>query len=221
MKPEFWIKRWEKKEIGFHQSDFNPFLKKYGELYFKKSNSIFLPFCGKTKDLIWFRDRGFIVTGIEISEIACNEFFLENQIHFYKESQKDYIFYWAYDFPLRIIQGDYFSLSKEILNIKAIHVDSLYDRAALVALPKEMRKLYVQKIVELFPIIETYFLITMEFESPQQKEEVGPPFSVIESEIHELFSDFTSIKLVEEQSMVRSNGTPAIEKVFVLEKRHC
>ncbi len=216
MEPEFWLERWEKKQIGFHQSDFNPFLKKYGEFYFKNSKSVFLPLCGKTKDLLWFRDKKLIVTGIELSQIACEEFFTENQILYYKENEHNFCFYIAYDFPLVIIQGDFFNLTKDIFSKRSIQIDSLYDRASFVAMPKKLRKLYVKKILELFPKVKVYFLITMEFESTEKKD-LGPPFSVPDQEVYELFSNFQSIKLVEKQSLNKPNTIFAVESLFVLE----
>jgi len=67
MDKNFWIERWKKKEIGFHLNDYHDFLKKYGEFYFKDVSNVFIPLCGKSKDILWFYHFGKTVVGIEKS----------------------------------------------------------------------------------------------------------------------------------------------------------
>lgn len=78
MNRDFWIQKWEKNEIGFHQSTPNPLLVTYfNELNLVKGSRVFLPLCGKTLDIDWLLSKGFKVTGVELSELAIEQLFKE------------------------------------------------------------------------------------------------------------------------------------------------
>lgn len=220
---EFWLNRWRKKEIGFHQENYNHFLKKFGDHYFKNSKKVFIPLCGKTKDILWFLERNIQVLGVEISEIACKEFFLENQIPYSTFKEKEFRLYQSKEKPITLVQGDFFSLTKDFIEKRMGIVDSIYDRASLIALPKEMRKIYVEHINKLFHKVQIYFLITMEYELEEkmkkeyQNKEYGPPFSVSEKEIFEIYSNF-KIEILETNSIQKQNTLNAYEKLYIMEK---
>ena len=42
--------------------------------------SILVTMCGKSVDMIWLCERGFSVTGVELTEKAVKEFFEDNSI---------------------------------------------------------------------------------------------------------------------------------------------
>ena len=76
MEKNFWLDRWENKEIGFHQNKANPLLtKNFEKLSLKDESRIFIPLCGKTLDIGWFLSKGYKVAGCELSEIAIKELF--------------------------------------------------------------------------------------------------------------------------------------------------
>ncbi|MFN3603903.1 MAG: hypothetical protein ACK4UJ_04240 [Leptonema sp. (in: bacteria)] len=224
MEKEFWIKRWENKEIGFHQLEINPFLKKYGNSFFKDSKTVFVPLSGKTKDMLWFLKRKHYVLGIEISKIACTEFFSENQIEYTEEKHKDFVFYISKNNSIFLIQGDFFSLTKEVFHSFSLEIDAIYDRASLIALPKDLRILYVQQMRNLFPKIPIYFLINMEYtlkpeiQTLYKEQEYGPPFSVSEKEIFELFWQYPNIQIIEKIPFKKANTIYAEEKLYFLKK---
>ena len=62
---------------------------------------------------------------------------------------------------------------------------AVYDRAALIALPPDMRKLYAAKLAELLPPGSKILLITLAYDQQKMK---GPPFAVHDDEVIELFS---------------------------------
>ena len=72
---------------------------------------------------------------------------------------------------------------------------SIYDRAAMVALPKEIRAQYAELIQK--HIRENaapqfrMLLITIEYDNPSIQ---GPPFSVSEAEVHALYGDHFNIQ---------------------------
>jgi len=78
MEHEFWHERWSKKEIGFHEGTVNQYLyDHWPELSGGGTESVFVPLCGKAHDMWWLNDRGHPVLGVELSEIACKDFFEE------------------------------------------------------------------------------------------------------------------------------------------------
>lgn len=78
-----WLEHWKKNEIDFHQISGNPFLKLYWpKLKLSQKAEVFVPLCGKSFDLLWLATQGWHVTGIELSEIACEAFFKEHKLTF-------------------------------------------------------------------------------------------------------------------------------------------
>ena len=53
MQQEFWHERWQQNEIGFHSDVINEYLQQYWPKYNIALNSrVFVPLCGKSKDLL-------------------------------------------------------------------------------------------------------------------------------------------------------------------------
>ena len=75
-------------------------------------------------------------------------------------------------------------------------VDLVYDRAALVALPEDLRQLYRQKIDEFMRIGSKCLLITLEF---QPYLGATPPFSITPEEVQSYYSDRYIIDHIEKQ----------------------
>ncbi|MDX5333870.1 MAG: thiopurine S-methyltransferase, partial [Gammaproteobacteria bacterium] len=79
MDPQFWHERWERGEIGFHQAAINPHLEQHWpRLNLPEGTRVFVPLCGKSRDLLWLAGEGHRVVGVEISERAAQAFFEEN-----------------------------------------------------------------------------------------------------------------------------------------------
>jgi thiopurine S-methyltransferase len=189
MEADFWHRRWRKNEIRFHQNDFNRHLLKYWpRLDAEPGVRVFVPLCGKSRDLIWLAERGHTVVGCEISEIAVEAFFQEAGL----TPQK------ALDGPverwsagsIEILLGDFFKLDRALIGT----VDMVYDRASLVAFPASMRPAYVQALAGLMPPGAAMLLLTLEY---PQKEMEGRPFSVAEAEVRELFDGLADVDLLE------------------------
>lgn len=181
MEADFWHERWENKKIGFHEGEVNAFLAAYfHQLNLAKHSCIFLPLCGKTRDIAWLLQQGYRVLGAELSQIAVNELFSELSLtpnicqlgklkHYQAENIDIYV-------------GDIFELSKNELS----EVDAIYDRAALVALPTSMRVAYSQHLMALTGCAPQ-LLITFQYE---QSQIAGPPFSISEQAIKEYYTEF-------------------------------
>lgn len=188
--PEFWHGKWAANSIGFHLEDVNPLLIEYWP--HTKPNyddSVFVPLCGKSEDLVWLATKHGDVQGVELSNIAVRAFFAE---HFYTPmvmpiNGQHELF--QFD-ELSIYVGDYFTAP-----IKP--VDIVYDRASLVALPQEMRAEYVERIKSLLKPGGRILLVSLDY---QQSEMAGPPFSVAEQEIRTLYAGYTITKLYRDEA---------------------
>ena len=78
MEPDFWHRRWKKNEIGFHENEGNTLLKAYFEQWQLPENGrVFVPLCGKTKDIGWLLAKGFSVVAIELNESAVKALFAD------------------------------------------------------------------------------------------------------------------------------------------------
>jgi len=144
MKKEIWLERWEKGQTGFHNHEVNPLLvKHFDELELPLASRIFVPLCGKTLDISWLLSKGYCVVGVELSESAVKELFEELGEEPYIMTEGEHIHYHAEN--IDIFVGDFFTLTPQIID----HVDAIYDRAAIVALPSEMRDDYTKQILSL------------------------------------------------------------------------
>jgi len=177
MENEFWIQAWKEGQTRFHLSEINPNLLNYVDqnpkLTQEKMN-IFVPLCGKTLDLIFLRDLGHNVYGIELSQLAVEEFFKQNDISYKIKDVGDLKAYCSKG--ITIYLGDFFKLTKDLLS----NIGLIYDRAAIVALPESMRKIYFEKLTQLLEK-ETKILM-ISFERVPQTDH-GPPHSIPRQEI--------------------------------------
>lgn len=179
MEPDFWHERWKQNQIGFHQGQVNPYLHQHwASLGVPAPARVLVPLCGKSLDLLWLREQGYVVEGVELSELAIRAFLEENAIEATQRRQGDFQV-WESD-GLRLWCGDFFALEVDMLG----SVQAVYDRAALIALPAPMRRQYVDHLQLLVGSVP-HFLVTLEY--PQAKMD-GPPFSVNQDEVHELFA---------------------------------
>jgi len=216
METDFWHERWKSGQIGFHQEQTNEYLLKHWEkLELAKGSLIFIPMAGKTKDILWLTEQGFQVIAIELSEKAVKAFFEENDLSFRTEQKDKFTIYHAQN--IAFYCGNYFDLNTEIMQ----EVKAVFDRASLVAMPPAMRNLYKLKINEILPEFVKILLVTMEY--PQQQMD-GPPFSVLENEVNELFADNFNITLLETFDVLASNPrfadkglTQMLEKVYSMQ----
>ncbi|PID33885.1 MAG: thiopurine S-methyltransferase [Thiotrichales bacterium] len=173
MEADFWHERWSKNDIGFHEKEVNPLLVQHiNDLKLPKGSRIFLPLCGKTRDIAWLHSQGYDIVGIELNEQAIKQLFedlLGDQKIQPQITQIDELTLYAVE-NIEIYHGDFFKLSKQQLG----QIDAVYDRASLVALPDIMRTKYAQHLIEITAGIPQ-LLITLEYD---QSVINGPPFSI-------------------------------------------
>jgi thiopurine S-methyltransferase len=142
MKADFWHDRWAAQKIGFHQRNANALLvAHFAAIGLAPGGRVFVPLCGKTRDIAWLMAQGCRVVGAELSETAVQQLFAEIDI-VPEVTAVGALTRYAVE-GLDVFIGDIFALTSEDLG----HVDAVYDRAALVALPDTMRGRYVDHVV--------------------------------------------------------------------------
>ena len=197
MKKEFWLERWERSEIGFHQDEINPYLVQYWpELPCLRGSEVFVPLCGKSMDMVWLRQQGNFVLGVELSAIAVRNFFHEQGMSPERVSGGKFDNYIADGICLSC--GDFFDLRKEDM----AQVNAVYDRASLVALPPNMRESYARHLVDILPRGTQILLVTFDY---PQSEMQGPPFAVSVNEVEALYGKYADIRLLAQEDALVQN----------------
>lgn len=192
MEASFWHQKWERGDIGFHESEANPFLVDHFEkLNPAKGSRVFLPLCGKTRDFAWLLACGYRVVGAELSELAVNELFKELGLEPEISKAGELARYSAKD--IDILVGDIFDVSAEFLGA----VNAIYDRAALVALPAGIRERYTSHLMNITDAAPQ-LLISYEYDQLLMD---GPPFSVSEDEVKQHYGAAYQLKSVESRNV--------------------
>ncbi|TAJ75998.1 MAG: thiopurine S-methyltransferase [Gallionellaceae bacterium] len=197
MKKEFWLERWERAEIGFHQDEINPYLRRFWPgVQAARGGEVFVPLCGKSLDMVWLHEQGSFVLGVELSAIAVQDFFREQGQSPVRVSGGGFDNYLADGICLAC--GDFFDLRKEDM----AQVGAVYDRASLVALPPEMRARYARHLVSILPRGTRILLVTFDY---PQAEMAGPPFAVSVQEVESLYSPYAEIRLLAQEDALAQN----------------
>jgi len=174
MDESYWHNKWEKNDIAFHQSETNPVLvEHFHKLTLEPGSRVFVPLCGKTLDIAWLLSKGYRVVGAELNSMAIEQLFeglgIEPQV-----SQLDKMTHYSAK-DIDIFVGDIFDVSGKAMG----QIDAVYDRAALVALPEEVRKRYSAHLMNITGTAPQ-LLVTFEYD---QSEMPGPPFSISNDEV--------------------------------------
>jgi len=188
MHPDFWHDRWSNNQIGFHQAETNPHLREcWPTLDVAPGSRVFVPLCGKSRDMLWLCEQGYEVVGVEISPLAAEAFFAENGLKPTVSHEGDFVVYRTAG--LSLYCGDFFALTPGDL----AGVDAVFDRASLVALPPEMRAAYAQHMQSLLTPGTPILLVAFDY---PQHEMAGPPFSVQEAEVRSLYGAHYAVQLL-------------------------
>jgi len=215
MESEFWHSRWRDDNIAFHKPRVNHYLAKYFErLALGDGERVLVPLCGKSVDMAWLADRGCRVTGVELSDIAVRGFFKEQGIESRERDEGAY--HVLEGGGIALLCGDFFALgAAQVEGVAAV-----YDRAALVALPAEMRPRYAEHLLAQLAPGVPILLLTFEYPVDEMQ---GPPFSVDEAEVRRLYSKrrqvthLESLDRLEDEAKLAERGlTRLTEHAFLL-----
>lgn len=184
MEATFWHERWEAQDIGFHLGAPNELLvSHFKTLAVPPGGRVFVPLCGKTRDIHWLLAQGYRVAGAELSPLAVAQLFEELEIAPSIESRGALTHYSGAD--IDIFVGDIFELSAELLGA----VDAIYDRAALVALPDDIRSKYRSHLLTISANARQ-LLLTLEYDTDLL---AGPPFSIVAEDVRAYYGDVYEI----------------------------
>ena len=193
-----WHERWKNNRIGFHQKEVNPYLKNHWHRLNLEGNAgVFVPLCGKSNDMNWLWQQGHSVLGLELSPIAVRAFFEENDITVQETEAPPFSVH--QNGGLKLLCGDFFAISPE----HTLDIEAIYDRASLISFPPEIRVKYAEHLAYLIKPGSPVLLITIDY--PQHEME-GPPFSVSEKEVQELFLQHFSVEKLESKDVLQENG---------------
>ncbi|WP_162902470.1 class I SAM-dependent methyltransferase [Facilibium subflavum] len=174
----FWLRCWENDNYEFFdQKDVNVHLKNYLHLFMLTNNDIcFIPFCGKSIDMIYLARLGVKVIGVEISKKAVELFFKTYELD-YSITKIDPLNQWVYQSNnINIICADMFDIDLSLLTNK---VALWYDRGAYISIPKCIREKYAAYINHHSALISNIFMISTYYNGISDK----PPYSVSDVEI--------------------------------------
>lgn len=209
----FWKKRWQERNIGFHSEEANPMLvAHFDALGLQQGQRVFVPLCGKTLDIAWLLAQGMQVVGAELVESAVQELFGELGVQPDITSTSTHKRYGAEG--VVVFVGDLFALTADALDT----VDAVYDRAAMVALPAEMRGRYAKHLMAI-TATAPQLLITYEYEQSGME---GPPFSITDAEVQAHYAAHYQIEcladqVVEGRLKARADGLVIKEQVRKLQ----
>ena len=191
MEEGFWQTRWQRNQIGFHRQEVNPGLEKYWPtLQVAQGSCVFVPLCGKSLDLLWLAEQGYCVLGVELIEKAVVDFFAEQKLSPTVIQQGAFKRYSAG--AISILCGDFFALTTDDLAA----VDAFYDRASLIALPDELRRLYAEHLSIHLPEHCQGLLMTLDYPQAQMS---GPPFAVSPAQVEQLLGNAFILECLEER----------------------
>lgn len=208
MDNDYWIQRWKDNQIGFHQATATPLLASHWDaLDLAAGSTVLVPLAGKSLDMDWLAARGHRVVGVEISELAVRQFFAERGLEPEVWTDANGVHHCIG--PIDLILGDAFALGDALL----ASCDAVFDRAALIALPPDMRGRYASDLYARLPEGCRGLLVTLEY---PQHEKSGPPFSVEEAEVARLFGDDWALDVLERKDILAEQPGFAAEGVTAL-----
>lgn len=177
----FWHAMWQSDRQGFHQPAINAHLAaEEAFLTGGRTARVLVPLCGKSRDLVWLKERFDEVIGVEFVETAVAAFFDEQGLTPTRTLTR------AADLGLPRFEVDGLALyAANFFDVTAAALgplDAVYDRAALIALPADLRPRYVAHLLSLTRPQTRILLLTM-----HGAYDSGPPFSVSDDEVQALY----------------------------------
>ncbi|XP_067936868.1 uncharacterized protein [Watersipora subatra] len=205
--PEAWRALWTKNVTPWHEEGGNELLwKHFGKIMSENFSErkpedlkVFVPLCGKAKDMYLFYKMGFTVVGVEFSSEAISEFFKDNEI---ATSEADGTsFTTSSDEKLIIGQGDIYSFTSDKLPFPKY--DIIWDRGSFEAINKEDREKYVQQMVDLFAPDGTYLIYTNDYNDSEYS---GPPMRFNMADMQSYFGAM-SVEAVETEDLLAPDSS--------------
>ena len=212
MEAEYWLKRWREGRTGWHRSEVMPLLvQHWSALNVPRGSRVLVPLCGKSLDMLWLAQQGMRVLGVDVSPVAIESFLAENQLHARTRGEADGTHYEITNASgeIEIINGDAFALDPD----EVAQCNVFYDRAALIAMPAPMRRRLVDELYVQLPAGSAGLLITLTYPGNEMQ---GPPFSVDDAEVHDLFDKRWQVDRLEYRDILASQPSFSNQGVSAL-----
>ena len=212
MEAEYWLKRWREGRTGWHRSEVMPLLvQHWSALNVPRGSRVLVPLCGKSLDMLWLAQQGMRVLGVDVSPVAIESFLAENQLHARTRGEADGTHYEITNASgeIEIINGDAFALDPN----EVAQCNVFYDRAALIAMPAPMRRRLVDELYVQLPAGSAGLLITLAYPGNEMQ---GPPFSVDDAEVHDLFDKRWQVDRLEYRDILASQPSFSDQGVSAL-----
>ncbi len=156
---------------------------------------VLLPLCGKSVDLPWLAAQGARVVGIDVADKARIDLMAEQGLALSPRVDAAPPFAVHADERLEFWCGDLFALDPE----RHGRFDAIFDRAALIALPRERRANYARTLVAALRDGGRLLLVGIDFEGPS---ELGPPFHIPRAEAAALFADLGAPTVIGDRELI-------------------
>jgi thiopurine S-methyltransferase len=197
MEPDFWHERWRTGDIGFHRPEAHDLLTRYWpRLGLAEGAEVLVPLCGKSRDMAWLASQGHRVIGVELSEIAIDDFFAAEGLTPAVEKRDGFQIKSAG--PYALWCGDIFALPTAV----TAAVAGVYDRASLVAFPPAEQPRFADALARLTPAGVPMLLIGLEFDSAEMR---GPPFPAPRARIGDMLGAEFDITELEVREVLSAN----------------
>ena len=217
--PEYWLKRWEDNQIGWHKDTVNRFLIKYADELTQGRSSlrVFVPLCGKSLDLLWLADQGHNVVGVELAKQAVEDFFQENKLTFKLEKVKivaatDPIdVYKCVEKQITIFCCDLFALTVDAVGGE---FDAIWDRGSLVVMQPAVGnggKKYTKHMRSLLAADGRYMLESHHYELDRGNK---PPASISEELRKEIYGEDFIMKELEVESFAEDPNRQGLNSAY-------
>ncbi|MRX28461.1 thiopurine S-methyltransferase [Kangiella sp. HZ709] len=190
----FWDTCWQRASQPFHLSEAHPFLRRYLYLLDNKEK-LLLPLSGKSVDPIFLAQNNIHSTSIEFNPSAIDNFIIDSELSFKRKTFEQKKCYDFGDFDIWL--ADFFDIETKDIG----KFSQVFDRAALVALPKELRDKYIKHLKSLLQPKATILMVTMDYEEGEMS---GPPFYIAQNELTELFPE-SSIRELDRISLINNH----------------
>ncbi|MCB1560192.1 MAG: thiopurine S-methyltransferase [Xanthomonadales bacterium] len=204
MEPDFWRQRWREGRIGFHRADVLPSLvRHWSTLGLPAGSTVFVPLCGKSRDMAWLAAQGHRVVGIELVGDALHAFFADEGLtpgsDRIEAASSTLIRHRAGAYTL--YEGDLFDLDAAMLG----NVAAIYDRAALIALPADLRRRYATHLDCIAPMA-SQLLVCLEYPDGEHQ---GPPFSIDAEAVAALYGA-ARVEALSRQTLPKDDGPAGV-----------
>ena len=202
MKLDFWKQVWKEQRLGFDQGEPNYYLKKVLPSWLSESyETIFVPLCGRSVDMWEIHRAGHHVTGVEFCEGALLDFDKKFSLNLEKISVRESVDCFR-NLDFKLYCADFFNLNAADIKKRKGSL-KIWDRAALVALPPDMRFAYYDQVDELNIDRLDWLCLLFSFDA---EPDFGPPFPVDFEEVHKIMTKKGyCVEIVEERSLRPQN----------------